>query len=307
MIITRKYSSASNLYSVKSFGAKGDGLTDDTNYVQAAITAMEAAVSPGGILYFPKGSYLLRGTAEWRSIKVNAGNVTIRGDGIGLSRLVQADAQYPVIGIGADANAVGSVLIEHLGFIAAESLTDDGQDLEEAKGSLLSVIGDEDNMIRSLTVRDCLFENGMRRCIYLKNIKIASINECQMQAGDDQDHITAVKPANSGVSWHLYVGSNIYLDEDDQPRSRVLDPAFGSGSGTVVVHGTADSEGAPTANFYSTLALAKASSVLYVTLDAPDSNGTGKQWVLDNDYDTATGVEDVDWFTTGGGDIYRVF
>lgn len=307
MIINRRYQSTSNLFNVKSFGAKGDGISDDTNYVQAAITAMENAVTPGGILYFPRGSYLLRGTAEWRSVVFRAGNATIRGDGIGNSKLIQADAQYPVIGIGADANAIGSVLIEHLGFIAAESLTDDGEDLLEAKGSLLSVIGDEDNMIRSLMIKDCLFENGMRRCIFLKNIKLASINDCQLQAGDTQDHITAANPTNSGTSWHLYIGNNIYLNEDDQPRARVLDAAFGTGLGVVVVHGTSQSEGSVGANFFSSLPLAKANNVEYVTLDSPDANGTGKQWVLDNAYDTSTGVEDVDWFENTSGSIYRVF
>lgn len=43
------------LLSVKRFGAKGDGITDDTASVQSAI----AALTNGGTVYFPEGRYIL--------------------------------------------------------------------------------------------------------------------------------------------------------------------------------------------------------------------------------------------------------
>ena len=46
------------IVSVKDFGAKGDGTTDDA----AAITAAIAAMTTGGILYFPTGSYVVAST-----------------------------------------------------------------------------------------------------------------------------------------------------------------------------------------------------------------------------------------------------
>ena len=45
-----------NLFDVKAYGAKGDGNTDDTASVNAAI---EAAAAAGGILYFSNGKYLV--------------------------------------------------------------------------------------------------------------------------------------------------------------------------------------------------------------------------------------------------------
>ncbi len=43
---------------VKSFGAVGDGVTDDTAAIQAAINAMDAV---GGALFIPKGTYIVSG------------------------------------------------------------------------------------------------------------------------------------------------------------------------------------------------------------------------------------------------------
>lgn len=302
MVITRRYSSSSNLFNVKSYGAKGDGLTDDTEAVQAAIDAAESATVPGGILYFPKGSYLLRGTAEWRCVNVDAGNLTIRGDGIGISKLIQADGQYPLIGVGADANNIGGVLIEHLSFIAAESLTDDGEDTETAKGSLLSIIGDEDNMVKLATIRNCHFDAGMRRCVFLKNISRALLSENEFQASAGDDHITAAKPTTSGLNWHLYLGANIYLDESEDHVAMVLDYQFGSGSGSVVVHG---GSGTLDDLSYATYAAAAADSTAATLIQAPDQAGVEKWWKRDDGYDTASGIEGTDWFTNAGGTTYR--
>ena len=53
--LTFKTSGERALYSVKSFGAKGDGTTDDTKAFCAAIGSMPF----GGTLYVPEGIYLL--------------------------------------------------------------------------------------------------------------------------------------------------------------------------------------------------------------------------------------------------------
>ena len=63
-------SSAGSAVSVRNFGAKGDGVTDDT----AAIAAAIAALPTGGTLYFPAGTY--------RVSNINLkSNMTVQGDG----------------------------------------------------------------------------------------------------------------------------------------------------------------------------------------------------------------------------------
>jgi len=65
--------SAMGMVNVKGFGAKGDGVTDDTEAIQAAIDAVKAA--GGGIVFFPPGVYNITATIQLRV------NVTIMGTG----------------------------------------------------------------------------------------------------------------------------------------------------------------------------------------------------------------------------------
>ena len=67
-----------DVISVRDFGAVGDGVTNDTNAILNAL----AALTSGGALYFPKGTYVLwrgDGAAPADTIAVN--NVKIYGDG----------------------------------------------------------------------------------------------------------------------------------------------------------------------------------------------------------------------------------
>lgn len=65
-------SGATDWLNVKSYGAAGDGSTDDTTAIQTAINALS---SNGGVVYFPAGSYKVTST-----ITVNIAGVTLRGN-----------------------------------------------------------------------------------------------------------------------------------------------------------------------------------------------------------------------------------
>jgi glucan 1,3-beta-glucosidase len=47
------------VYNVYHFGAKGDGVTDDTTAIQAALAAVKA---PNAVVFFPQGSYIVSAT-----------------------------------------------------------------------------------------------------------------------------------------------------------------------------------------------------------------------------------------------------
>ena len=60
-------------FNVTSFGATGDGITDDTQAVQ---DAMDMARVNGGVVYFPEGTYVIT-----EVIQINRSNIQIRGAG----------------------------------------------------------------------------------------------------------------------------------------------------------------------------------------------------------------------------------
>ena len=73
-------------FNVKDFGAKGDGTTEDNATIQLAI---DTAETNGGVVYFPKGTYILGNTpphAGWLSegwenmIIIRSNNVTLLGE-----------------------------------------------------------------------------------------------------------------------------------------------------------------------------------------------------------------------------------
>jgi hypothetical protein len=70
------YDTGGGVYNVKAakYGAKGDGVTDDTTAIQACIN--DSALVPGSTVYFPGGTYLVSAT-----IQLNASSAYVGADG----------------------------------------------------------------------------------------------------------------------------------------------------------------------------------------------------------------------------------
>lgn len=83
--------------SVKDFGAQGDGVTDDTAALQAAVDA--ASTAGGGTLYIPAGRYILTDALTWAS------GVNAVGAGERVSILQVADQNKDCI-VGTDIHSV---------------------------------------------------------------------------------------------------------------------------------------------------------------------------------------------------------
>lgn len=90
---------------VKDFGAIGNGAANDTAAIQAAIDSLSTT---GGIVYFPKGTYLIArsvGTNDHWGIKIPYGNITLIGGQSATLKRFNADIStyalaYPLLFIG---------------------------------------------------------------------------------------------------------------------------------------------------------------------------------------------------------------
>lgn len=99
-----------------AYGAKGNGTTDDTAAIQAAIDATAA----GGVCYLPRGTYLVSSGAS--SILTGRSRVVLAGDGSGVSVLRVADASTALRLLNLTRRV--DVHVRDLGFEAARSPTE---------------------------------------------------------------------------------------------------------------------------------------------------------------------------------------
>lgn len=91
-----------DVVSVKDFGATGDGVTDDTAAIQAALN------SGAEKIHVPKGTYLFT-----PPLAVNFSDISLVGEGIGDSVLKPTAVAEPAIHVGRGANVSGFTL-EHI-------------------------------------------------------------------------------------------------------------------------------------------------------------------------------------------------
>jgi hypothetical protein len=71
-----------DVVSVKDFGAVGDGVTDDTAAIQAALNA---AAESNKRLFVPSGSYLCNSSLACDNASANFNGIIIEGEGCGLN------------------------------------------------------------------------------------------------------------------------------------------------------------------------------------------------------------------------------
>lgn len=101
-----------NVFNVRHYGATGDGSTDDTAAIQAALDAASAAGR--GTVYFPAGTYIVAPTTTTRLIVYS--NVELIGDGDVSTIQVKTDAgnYATVIGPADDSTALSNFTMRDL-------------------------------------------------------------------------------------------------------------------------------------------------------------------------------------------------
>lgn len=142
------------------YGATGDGVTDDTEAINAALIAAHAA--GGGIVFFPAGHYLVSGTG----ILLRASDTVLRGEGAAAT-VVRAAPDPTGTAIPAVVQSSASFRRER---VAVEDLSLDGETHDAV--NCLVVDGDH---VDGLAVRRCGFLVGTGNGLSLLGVSDARV------------------------------------------------------------------------------------------------------------------------------------
>lgn len=122
---------------VTDFGAKGDGVSDDTDAIQAAVDSAEN----GGIVEIPRGTYLVRG------VKIKKHGITITGEARFGTRLARHSGTDPLIDLSGTASLDG-----HRKFCSITNITLNGN---YKPGTLLRAYYADNFIFRDVSFVNC--------------------------------------------------------------------------------------------------------------------------------------------------------
>jgi len=154
---------------VLDFGATGDGVTNDTLAIQAAIDSLGTS---GGVVYFPAGTYRISrniGTDDHWGIKVTESNITIKGDQA-IIRRFNTDIStyalaYPLLFLGTPDSDAASATQN----ISVVGITFVGENVRHSiPGGLINDFrcGVYMKNTKNTIVQDCVFTNVDSSAIY---------------------------------------------------------------------------------------------------------------------------------------------
>jgi len=214
------------VFNVKTYGAVGNGATDDTTAVNAAFAAAYAA--GGGVIYFPPGTYLI------------AGALTIPNDGAAQPK----QPPYRIEGAAMDANASGWGGNPANGSILLMTETSDTQGKIDTRGggyleidhlSFYDTAADSVPFIFTtntiLHVHDCSFTSSQTGTANVQDALIlGGFDPAKIHSGDSdapfQGYGTVIRDNFFNRVRHAVVG-NTYAN-----GVQIVDNTVGSGSGS---------------------------------------------------------------------------
>ena len=129
---------------VRAYGAKGDGITDDTAAIQAA---QDSLPDNGGILYFPSGTFIGHLTLK--------SNVHIEGSGINASILkLPYGANVDVITTNGFSALTGTDSRGGINRVTIDNITIDGNKASNSTGYGIRKYGAQWN-VHDVVIRNC--------------------------------------------------------------------------------------------------------------------------------------------------------
>lgn len=219
---------AEEIVSVKDFGAVGDGVTDDTNAIQAALNYANAI--GGATIVFPAGVYFTANSSPTLRVR---GNVRMVGAGMDVSVLRRNDSAQTSrsdMFVSTDADPAGNVVIEDLGF---EADWGDGGDFTQRSQLIeLAVTG-------RFSANRCRFAKSRYMALVVRNATHASVTNCVF-------HRTVADGCRITASDNVTVANNFFDSiNDDAIAIHAVDAEASPVQGGVVVTGNriVDSQG----------------------------------------------------------------
>lgn len=194
--------------SVKDFGAKGDGVSDDTNSFLSALKALE---EKGGILYIPRCESFYNITNE---IELNHlySNVVIRGEGAKSHlKLTKKSLRGHLLGFfGTVDNPVQNIIVENLG-LSTYIVEDDVDD------NALGVSYADNITFRDITVFECQWK-GITAQYHVKNLLIdnCKVENCKKNGiAIEFDTCDNIKIKNSIANYNKESGIHVTSASSD--------------------------------------------------------------------------------------------
>ena len=192
------------IYNVKDYGAVGDGVTDDTEEIQAAIDAI-SLLSYRGTVFIPSGVYLISDT-----LVIKANSLTLRGSGYE-SVLYNNTANMPTIKI----QDVNQITIKDLyikgngGAYGAGGTNDEGILLDHARYSWFEKLWIQYNGSHGIKSINGCWGNKIINCYIVNNLLdgIHFVGDDTQENSGQNGNATMLKNnvisvnGNDGVEW----------------------------------------------------------------------------------------------------------
>jgi len=202
--------------SVKDFGAVGNGTTDDTAAIQAAITA--AINAGGGKVYLPAGNYLISST-----LNITGNDITIVGDGMNTTLITCNFAAGDIISIQNTSTIFCSnIQITQLGITST---------ITKTSGAAIAARGGHNLKLSYITLNSNLYTGfqfdagaGNQFLFYLNDFEINSGSAFGIVVGLEGNGYTNLVAdlfinrgsiANCGAGIGLFNASGVYLKDID--------------------------------------------------------------------------------------------
>lgn len=159
-LTTAEYLSLNNWFNVVDYGAKGDGVTDDTAAIQAGLDAV--ADVGGGVLVFPQRTFIITARLDV------AANTRIMGFYATLQQTTDGEGALNVLG--------DNVEIEALHLVGPQFAA-----LDAGENAILCVGADVNNQILGLRVNNCRLETWGRAGVWMEFVREFSITNTQIE------------------------------------------------------------------------------------------------------------------------------